>query len=249
MRSRYLTALVAFLTLSATNDLLCQWNPQMGMYARHPITIWDRLAGSPKPLTIGSPDRGSSINAQYAEPNGNSRVTLSVRGDIGTLQVNLGPGVGSELLWRPDSQGFFVTTSDEGANGAYRLVVVESFDNKLQSRDLTPIIYQAFGHPFRCGSPEAPNVGGVAWTNDHHILVAAEVIHHSNCDSFGTFVLYEVDPANMTIVRKYTQLQAKQLFLPLLGQELLAAPDECIRKPSSCYVSTNHQSAKSGASN
>lgn len=249
MRIHCLPAIVVCLLLAAANDLSCQWNPHMGMYARHPSTIWDSLAGSPKPLTIASPDHESSILAQYSEPNGNSQLDLSVSGDIGALHVNLGPGVGSELVWSPDSQGFFVTTSDEGANGAYRLVVVEKLNGKLQSRDLTLIVYQAFGHPFRCGWSEVPNVGGVAWTRDHHILVAAEVIAHSNCDSSGTFVLYEVDPESMTIVRNYTQLQAKRLFLPLLGQELLAARDQCIRKPSSCYVSTNHLDANSAAKN
>jgi hypothetical protein len=70
--------------------------------------------------------------------------------------------------------------------------------------------------------------------------VAAEVVNHSNCDSFGTFKAYEVDPAAMTVVRALNQFEAKRDLKPLLGKELRLAPDECIRKPESCYVSTNH---------
>jgi hypothetical protein len=168
-------------------------------------------------------------------------VILDVEGALGKLHLDIGPGVGSELLWSPDSRAFFVTTSDEGANGAYRLLVVDTFDGKLQSREVTKLIYKDFGHPFRCGWEEPPNVAGISWVGKtHHLWVAAEVISHSNCDSFGTFKAYEVDSTTMTIVRMLNQLEAKHKLGSLLGKELRLAPDQCIRRPESCYVSTNH---------
>jgi hypothetical protein len=119
---------------------------------------------------------------------------------------------------------------------------VGRFGNKLSSRDLTPLIYRSFGQPVTCGSPEEPNVGGITWLgNSGHILVAAEIIDHSNCDSFGTFKAYEVNPKAMKVVHVYSQLETKRLFERFLGEELRNAPDQCIRSPKSCYVSTNHQ--------
>lgn len=230
------------LLIAATLSFPCaaDRNPRTGTYSRHPVAIWDHIAGSPKPMQITAPDGHTHLTAQYSEKNGDNNVTIAVRGRMGNRMLDLGPGVGSELTWRSDSLAFFVTTSDEGANGAYRLLVSESASNTVSIHDLTPLIEEKFGHPFRCGAPETPNVGGVAWTPSGNVLVAAEVIRHSNCDSFGTFVLYEVDPTTMQIVHTYNQLEAKRLFRPQLGQELIAARDECIRKPANCYISTNH---------
>lgn len=196
------------------------------------------------PVIVSSPDRSSRVLARWRDAGCNDNdecVVLDVEGKLGKLHIDIGPGVGSELLWSPDSKAFFVTTSNGGANGDYHLFVIDTFDGQLQSRDITGKIYQEFGHPFRCGWEESPNVAGIGWVGrTHHLWVAAEVISHSNCDSFGTFKAYEVDPATMTIVRTLDQLEAKRALESMLGEELQNATDECIRKPESCYVSTNH---------
>lgn len=73
-----------------------------------------------------------------------------------------------------------------------------------------------------------------------HLLVAAEIVNHSNCDSFGTFQAYEIDVQQMKVLNRFGQLQAKQQFASSLGTELVDAPDECVHNPKSCYVRTNH---------
>jgi len=213
-----------------------------GFFSEMARPIWNVVAGSPKPLVMQSPDGLSRATAIYIEDvRGNEHIELSISGEIGRLELNIGPGVGSELLWAPDSKAFFVTTSDEGGNGRYRLIVVGAFAGELQHRELTDLISAEFGHPFRCGWPESPNVAGIGWSADSHYLwVAAEVIAHSNCDSDGTFEAYEVNTSKMGIVRKLNQLEAKRELSPMLGKELRAAPDECVRDPKLCYVSTNH---------
>ena len=215
-----------------------------GFYSRNAFQIWDRVSGSPVSVVVRSPDHRSWVVARYFDDsakNVDEHVDLDVSGAIGTLHVNLGPGVASELLWAPDSEAFFVTTSDQGANGSYHLLVVGSFDEKLQSREIADLIYPVFGHPFRCSSPESPNIAGIAWSSKSHKLwVSAEVVSHSNCDSFGTFKAYEVDPARMEVVQVMGQLDAKRALHPMLGPELRHAPDNCIRNPRYCYVSTNH---------
>jgi hypothetical protein len=222
----------------------CAQHRNEGFYSKAAHPIWDRLAGSPKPIVIPSPDSRSRAVARWLDHGGkgdDEHVVLDVEGAIGQLHLELGPGVGSELSWAADSKAFFVTSSNGGANGDYHLYVVDTFDGKLESRELTKLVSRDFGHPFRCGWKESPNVVGIGWVgNSHRLWVAAEVINHSNCDSFGTFRAYEVDPTEMRIVRSLNQLEAKRKLHPLLGRELLLSPDQCIRRPSACYVSTNH---------
>jgi hypothetical protein len=215
---------------------------QKGYYSRAASPIWERLAGSAVPLSVSSPNQRSRVTAHYIEsPNGDEHVLLDVSGAVGKMQLDIGPGIDSELLWAPDSRAFFVTTSDEGANGSYHLLVVDVFDGKLQSKEIAALIYREFGQPFRCVTPELPNVAGIGWVeNSHHVWVAADVVNHSNCDSSGTFKAYEVDPAKMAVEQTLDQLSAKHQLSSMLGKELRDAPDRCIRNPKSCYVSTNH---------
>jgi hypothetical protein len=218
----------------------------IGVYSHDAVDLWSQVAGTPKPFTILSPDKRTSVRVTYIEDKvGNEKVLLHVNGAMGPGTIALGPGVGSELLWSPDSRSFFVTTSDEGANGSYRLLIAEQFGGKFGSRDLSKLIYRAFGSPVRCGAPELPNVGGIKWLGESgNVLVAAEIVAHSNCDSNGTFKAYEVDPRTMRVMKSYGQLEAKHLFGDSLGVELRDAPDECIRDPRSCYVSTNHPTGR-----
>lgn len=220
-----------------------------GLYSRRAYSLWEMLAGSNKPFIIPSPDRRSRVVATYREDK-DTHILLNLTGELGSLQLDLEPGVGSELLWAPDSKALFVTSSDAGGNGSYHLYVVDTFEGKLQSRELTGLIDHTFGHPVRCDPKglftEPPNVAGIGWVaQTHHIWVAAEIVAHSVCDSDGTFKAYEVDPASMTVVRTLDQLEAKRELRQLLGNELKGAPDQCIRNPKSCYVSTNHPELES----
>ncbi|MET4898808.1 hypothetical protein RN629_16960 [Sphingomonadaceae bacterium jetA1] len=214
-----------------------------GFYARQAQPIWDRIAGAPTGLRLEAPDRQTHVVARYTETEKtDGEVTLRVRGKLGSGTVSLGPGVGSELLWAPNSRAFAVTTSDGGANGLYRTIVVAAGGGGLQVTDLSPLIRSAFGHPVKCGWPEDPNVAIVQWRDgSQKVIVAAEIIAHSNCDSFGTFKAYEVDWRAGRITRTFDQIEAKRLFGRSMGIELRNAPNECIRSPRRCWVSTNHE--------
>lgn len=218
-----------------------------GVYARAAQPIWGHIASAgDRPLMLRSPDKATIVSVRYTElKNGDSNVTLDVSGRIGPGRVRLGPGVGSELLWAPDSRAFAVTTSDQGANGQFRTVIVADSVNGLAVRDVSRLIVRAFGHPVKCGWPEEPNVAAVQWlAGSRQLVVVAEIIGHSNCDSFGTFRAYEVDWRSMRVVRSYDQLTAKRLFGAAMGPELRSASDQCILRPRSCWVSTNHPSAR-----
>lgn len=214
-----------------------------GFYARQAQPIWNRIAGAPTGLRLEAPDRQTQVLARYTETEKtDGEVTLRVRGKLGSGTVPLGPGVGSELLWAPNSRAFAVTTSDGGANGLYRAIVVAPGRGGLKVTDLSPLIRSAFGHPVKCGWPEYPNVAIVQWRDgSQKVIVAAEIIAHSNCDSFGTFKAYEVDWRARRITRTFDQIEAKRLFGRSMGIELRNAPNECIRSPRRCWVSTNHE--------
>lgn len=228
--------ILCWLLLAFATDSAAQ-SATRGFYSHEAKPIWDRIAGSPTPVTLSAPDGRSAAIAKYVEEAGEGKVILQIRGRLGVATVDLGAGVGSELLWAPDSNALFVTTSDQGANGSYRALVISRFAGQIQSRDLTPLVVKSFGHPVRCEVPEDPNVGGVFWNPDSKSLfVAAEIVNHSICDSAGTFRLFQVDPWAMTISRSLGQLEAKRKFGSKLGVELSAATDECIRHPATCRV-------------
>src|SRR5579862_1723275 len=203
-----------------------------GAYSKAAASVWDRLFDSARSVAIASPDRLSTVRARTVarvDPNDDQHVVLDLSGETGSLHVDIGPGVGSEILWAPDSKALFVTTSDGGRNGLYRVLVIGEFQGRLEARDLTGIVYKAFGHPVKCDVPEPPNVGGIAWVGQaHHVLIAAEIVNHSICDSSGTFKGYDVDPASMQIVQRYGQLEVKRRFGAQLGFELADANDECV---------------------
>ena len=149
-------------------------------------------------------------------------------------------GLNVEILWSPDPNRFAITGSATGANEQYRTAIVAVTPSGLIWFDVTPIAEKAFGHPVKCGWPEVPNVGTVKWLSTTQLVVAAEIIDHSNCDSFGTFVAYSIRTGSNRVDGVYPQLEAKRRWGSDLGRELAKAPDGCIRNPKSCYVPANH---------
>jgi hypothetical protein len=167
--------------------------------------------------------------------------SVIVQTQHGKLVEKIQFGLDTEVLWSPDSMAFTVTGSTEGANGRYETAVFHVGDSRLEKIELTPLITREFGHPVKCGWPELPNVIALKWlAPSQRLLIAAQIINHSNCDSFGTFKAYAVDITVPRVVEVYDQIKTKQLFGTELGRELLEVNDNCIRKPPSCYVSANH---------
>lgn len=210
-----------------------------GLYARDASPIWEKIAGAPSAtkLELVSPDGKSRVSAHTDPDKG---VVLQVSGRIGATEVDVGAGVGSEILWSPNSEAFAITTSDDGATGHYRTIVVSSRLKELKTKDLSPLIEKLFGHPVKCGWAEYPNVGAIHWIGSTKLVVVAEIVAHSNCDSFGTFRGYEIDLPTMHVERTFDQNTAKRTFWRSLGMELRNAPDECERSPRRCWVATNH---------
>lgn len=144
--------------------------------------------------------------------------------------------------WAPDSRAVFVTYSTGGAVGQFQTRVYRFTDSAMVMVDPTSAVREDFLATYpRCGSPEEPNFAAVAWLGDStRLLIAAQVLPHTNCDSMGTFALYEVAVPTGAIAKKYGQLEAKKRFWEELGDELRNANDDCIRDPRSCWVPILH---------
>lgn len=215
-----------------------------GMYARSATPIWDQLwskAGKAQTVSIPSPDRSILLVARASDDGTGVQLALRTHGkDLWNQMVS--PGVGMEAAWSPDSTAFFVTTSGGGRNGFYELAVYSLNTNGVSVLDLTPSIQKAFGHPVKCQSPESPNVAAAKWMpNSHELIVVAEVVAHSNCDSEGTFSAYRISLPDGTVRGSYDQIAVKRAFGGDLGWEIKNAPDRCIRQPTSCWQPFNHK--------
>lgn len=207
----------------------------------------DGLFGS-RAVSVGF--GGSSVS-----PDGSVRASVAeidddtVDGFPAVLRVQIGTramerkftfGLNAQVLWHPERRQFAVTGSEGGAVGQFQTAVVTIDDGGLGWYDPTVLVERAFGHPVKCAWPEAPNVGAIAWLSERRLLVAAEIMPHSNCDSMGTFAAYELDVVARRLGRRHGQLEVKRRWPDALGAELRNAPDECIRHPRACFVPFNH---------
>lgn len=209
-------------------------------YSAKAITIYH---WKDKVKAATSPDGKKSVSVELLDDNAEdfpARVTVNTK--QGQMYAKIRFGLGTEVLWSPDSLAFALTGSNGGANGQYETDVFYILKKKLVKVKLTALVEKAFGHPVRCQWPELPNVAAVRWlVPSKKLLMAAEIVHHSNCDSFGTFRAYVVDLETPRVVNVLNQLKVKRLYRNDLGEELLQSDDVCILHPESCRVGSYHQ--------
>ena len=211
--------------------------PDGGVFSRQGIDMWAKIAGNPAASTFTSPDRSWKIVIGGRDDD---TLPFHVRGRLGRLDFATADVFDAELVWAPDSSAAFFTGSDGGAVGTFGLHVIHVRGGRVVQTNLSPMIIKRFGHPVRCYEAEDPNVGGIAWLGRDRLLVAAEIPPHSNCDAMGTFKAYEVDLPTMTIVRTYSQGEAKHRFWSKLGRELRNADDSCARAARECEIPQLH---------
>lgn len=216
--------------------LLAAW---AGDFSRHAVPVFDSLAQKNGFVSVPSPDRSKVVIFSYPKDDA---LLMEVTWAQKRWKFELGPSIGAEMQWAPDSRAFFVTGSAHGRNGIYTVRVFRFARGRLEEVDLNRPVLRAFGSPVKCAWPEPPNISGIRWLDgSKELLVAAEIVHHSVCDSYGTFRLYRVDIARRRVLNSYGQLEGKKRFWDDLGEELRQANDECIRKPEKCWVRSNHR--------
>jgi hypothetical protein len=244
MTRRLAILAVCTLALTVGNSLSTEKPKFTGMYSRSATAVFDLyFTGKKSEMRIPSPDKKSSLIVRYKPES--TEMVLSLRSGFQSFEWNVGIAVGAEIAWSPDSQAFFLTKSSAGRNGLYETTIYLLEGDQVKLIEVTPVVHKVFGQPVKCDVPEPPNVAGIKWLEDsHRILVAAEIVHHSNCDSNGTFKLYAISVPDLEVVGNYDQLGAKKNFWNDLGWELRPANDECIRHPKSCELTSNHRGEK-----
>jgi hypothetical protein len=148
-----------------------------------------------------------------------------------------------EIGWSSASDRLFLNYSDGGNVGTFHIAVYYLVNGKFEAISLTQAVSHDFSERYpKCFSPEAPNIVGIAWSKDAaRLLLAAQVLPHTNCDDMGTFMLYEVAIPSGAITRRLSQVEAKTSFRRLLGSQLQAADDGCFSEPGSCFIPMLHE--------
>jgi hypothetical protein len=202
-------------------------------YSSHAVFVYEHGSAL-------SPDGGKTVTVhRVGKETPDAEMVVRSEGTILRSRVRF--GLNAEVLWSGDSKAFAITGSAEGANGQFQTDVFYVDSDRLHRVPLTRVLERAFGQPVRCGWPEVPNVVAVEWIEpSRSLLLAAQIIDHSNCDSYGTFAGFVVDLEKMRVVRRLNQLAMKREFGVHLGPELRNANDSCILRPKSCYVPANH---------
>jgi hypothetical protein len=243
LAQRFVVAIVLLLVTALVT--FCQIQPQTSredvpFYAAKAIPIY---RSKDKVKTATSPDGKKRVSIEILDDNAEdfpARITVDTDHDQSSATIRF--GLATEILWSPDSRAFALTGSSGGSNGQYATDVFYVQEKKLLKVQLTTLVEKAFGHPVRCAWTESLNVAALKWLiPSKELLVAAEIIHHSNCDSFGTFKAYAVDLQVPRVVKVLNQLETKHLYHDDLGEELLQSDDTCIRHPESCHVGSYHQ--------
>lgn len=189
-------------------------------FASHAVYVY--LRGS-----AVSPDGKKLVSVRLLDDNAdNFPSEVTVRTPVGTLRSRIQFGLNAQVLWSEDSKAFAITGSPDGGNGQYQTDAFYLRSQRLVRVPLTPLIERAFGHPVKCGWPEAPNVVALKWLEGSRaLLMAAQIINHSNCDSFATFNGFVVDPSSLRVVKRYDQIEVKRIFRADLGPWLRDADD------------------------
>jgi hypothetical protein len=213
---------------------------QENAFSKKAVRTWENHVGKQPKVT--APDGKGDVVLGSVTKHGKPHLLLTFNHSGKATHFDIGRGIGAELLWSPDSKALAVTTSNGSSNGVYNLIIFQIEAAAVKKIDATPVIRKVFGHPVVCAYPEPPNVAAVAWVESSaRLLVAAQILNHSICDSFGTFKLYELDLSSLEVIKAYDQLEAKRLFGSELGVFLQHARDICITDPRACEVPSNHK--------
>jgi len=184
---------------------------------------------------VPSPDGKKKIIIGPPNP-ANSEETHRVAVRIGsrTFPTTIGALVNAEAAWSPHSKAFFVTYSDGGDVGTYRVRVYYATDAGI--RWVEPITNGRRLLTPNCFDPEVPNVGAIEWfgAGSDELAVAIQVPPHSSCAAMGTFRAFIIRVPSGAIVAAYSQVQAKKLFSNAIGPTLQDADNACAEKPQTC---------------
>lgn len=191
---------------------------QYSLFSTRATDIWYNISPS-RPITIKSPDGLNVIKAQWASYE--SDIIFNLKGPSRNETLDIGKGIGSQVMWSPDSKAFSLTSSDWGGNGPYQTYIYYIDGTATRKIDINDEVRRVVDPTLKCDRDQTANVIAIAWRgSSRHLLAAGQVPHHSVCRDMGTFVIFEMLLPEKKIVRRYNQAEAKRRFAAYLGEEL-----------------------------
>jgi hypothetical protein len=151
------------------------------------------------------------------------------------------------VIWAKDSSGVLFSFSDGGANCCYETKLISFNGEHVSVIDPTAQIAHDFisyrdklGIKCKLWPHEYPNLFPIGWLDRSHAFIAAETVHHSNCDCWGSFRAYEIELPSGRIVNAINQPLAKKMFDGNLPWDLSeASNDDWDTNPKSCRPPDN----------
>jgi hypothetical protein len=213
------------------------------------VSVWDLF---PK-LEDAFREKGSVV--QVPSPNGKNKLVFpSGWGEDDTDEytffavnerrrypIHIDGYVQPHVIWANDSSAALFFFSNGGANCCYETKLISSDGEHVNVTDPTRQVADDFiayrdKLGLRCEVPhEYPNLYPIGFLDRSHAFIAAETVHHSICDCFGSFRAYEIDLPSGRIVKAFNQAVAKRMFDGNLPWDLGAAPnDDWDINPRSC---------------
>jgi len=244
-----LAALSIFIPLTISVHASTATQPKL--FSGQPVSVWDLFTN----LADASVKAGSAV--EVPSPNGQEKLVFPSgwakdQGDAYTIfamvrgqrsPIRLEGYVQPHVIWANDSSGAFVFFSNGGANCCWETRLVSFYEGHITVTDPTRQVAQDFiAYRDKLGIKcelhhEYPNLYPIGWLDREHALIAAETVHHSVCDCYGSFRAYEIDLPSGKVVKAFNQGLAKKLFDGALPWDLSAAPnDDWDVRPGSCAL-------------
>jgi hypothetical protein len=199
-------ACVAIVPLSLTRPALAQREPR-NLYSFACNSSYFTLKDFENQPTVISPD-------------GEKRVRLTKDGQFiiqlgSTVVAGFGlPEISAniEVGWSPDSRQFFISYSDGGAIGGYRVHMYRLNGKTLAEGNLPALVAERFKAKHWCES-RGNNLFFLAWTPNSRIaFLVAEVYPTGDCgEAMGTYRGYAVDTVNAKVLRVFGESRTEAI--------------------------------------
>lgn len=119
---RFCIVLALFVTACVAQPVPRRAVDRKAFFARYGANFWQRLYGGSKGLVrVQSPDGQKTVTARLTPKSDVMEVLVTAFGK--EFPTEIGNQVNCEVLWAPDSRAFFVTWSESGLVGFYRVDV------------------------------------------------------------------------------------------------------------------------------
>jgi hypothetical protein len=233
-------------TIAAILVVLCAVNcalaaePRVALSSGRAVAVWDLFPSAKDAFVkegpaveVTSPDGKEKLvfPGGWGAHEDGAYTIFAVTGSR-KYPVPLEGYVQPHVIWANDSSGAFVFFSNGGANCCWRTRLISFRGDRVTVTDPAREAAKDFiayrdKLGIRCEvHHEYPNLYPIGWLDRSHAFIVAETVHHSICDCYGSFRVYEVELPSGRVVKSFAQAASKKMFAGDLPWDLSAAPND-----------------------